>query len=209
MIAFLRGTLDSKKLASSPATAILDVGGVGYELMIPLSTYDALPRPGSVCRLFTSEIIREDSHVLCGFATEEEKELFTLLQSVSGVGPKTAIGALSGANASSIRAAIAGADAKALARLPGIGKRTAERICVELKGKINPIESATAAHSGRNADPGAATFAQAARDAVLALVQLGQSEEAASKAVREITSGSDAPADTAAIVRLALAGRRS
>ena len=195
MIAFLRGTLDEKRLVPAPPAAVLDVGGVGYELSVPLSTFDALPRVGAECRLEVSEIIREDAHLLFGFATAAEKSLFELLQSVSGVGPKTALSAVSGLPPAELRAAVASGDAKALARLPGVGKRTAERICVELRGKIDPLEAGAAA-----------PFAASARDAVLALVQLGQTEEAASRAVREIVSKSGAPAETSAIVRLALSG---
>lgn len=207
MIAFLRGTLDEKRLVPAPPAAVLDVGGVGYELSVPLSTFDALPRVGAECRLEVSEIIREDAHLLFGFATAAEKSLFELLQSVSGVGPKTALSAVSGLPPAELRAAVASGDAKALARLPGVGKRTAERICVELRGKIDPLEAAAASAAGKSGAPAAAApFAASARDAVLALVQLGQTEEAASRAVREIVSKPGAPAETSAIVRLALSG---
>jgi len=207
MIAFLRGTLDEKRLVPAPPAAVLDVGGVGYELSVPLSTFDALPRVGAECRLEVSEIIREDAHLLFGFATAAEKSLFELLQSVSGVGPKTALSAVSGLPPAELRAAVASGDAKALARLPGVGKRTAERICVELRGKIDPLEAAAASAAGKAGAPAAAApFAASARDAVLALVQLGQTEEAASRAVREIVSKPGAPAETSAIVRLALSG---
>ena len=207
MIAFLRGTLDEKRLVPAPPAAVLDVGGVGYELSVPLSTFDALPRVGAECRLEVSEIIREDAHLLFGFATAAEKSLFELLQSVSGVGPKTALSAVSGLPPAELRAAGASGDAKALARLPGVGKRTAERICVELRGKIDPLEAAAASAAGKVGAPAAAApLAASARDAVLALVQLGQTEEAASRAVREIVSKPGAPAETSAIVRLALSG---
>lgn len=207
MIAFLRGTLDEKRLVPAPPAAVLDIGGVGYELSVPLSTFDALPRVGAECRLEVSEIIREDAHLLFGFATAAEKSLFELLQSVSGVGPKTALAAVSGLPPAELRAAVASGDAKALARLPGVGKRTAERICVELRGKIDPLEAAAASAAGKAGAPAAAApLAASARDAVLALVQLGQTEEAASRAVREIVSKPGAPAETSAIVRLALSG---
>ena len=210
MIAFLRGTLDEKRLVPAPPAAVLDVGGVGYELSVPLSTFDALPRVGAECRLEVSEIIREDAHLLFGFATAAEKALFELLQSVSGIGPKIALSAISGLPPAELRAAVAANDVKTLARLPGIGKRTAERLCVELRGKIDPLEAAAAsaaAKAGGGAAAGeAAPLAASARDAVKALVQLGQGEEAAARAVREIVSKPGAPADTSAIVRLALSG---
>ena len=118
---------------------MIDVGGVGYEAFVPLSTFDALPRAGADCRLLVHDYVREDQHALFGFATEDERNLFRMLQDVSGVGPKTALSALSGMPVRLLKAALAEGDAKALAKLPGIGKRTAERICVELKGKIDPL----------------------------------------------------------------------
>ncbi len=202
MIAYLHGTLVEKRLAPSPAAAVIDVGGVGYEAFVPLSTFDALPRAGADCRLLVHDYVREDQHALFGFATEDERNLFRMLQDVSGVGPKTALSALSGMPVRLLKAALAEGDAKALAKLPGIGKRTAERICVELKGKIDPL-AAAAARAGEPED----ALPQAVRDAAAALVQLGRPEEEAVRAVREIAARPDAPTDTAAIVRLALAGR--
>lgn len=200
MIAFVRGTLFEKRL--SPPSAILEAGGVGYELFVPLSTYDALPREGEPCLLLAHDYVREDARLLYGFATAAERDLFLLLQGVSGVGPKTALGALSGAPARQIKAWIAAGDAKMIAKLPGLGKRTAERLCVELKGRIDPLEAA-AADTGADESP----LPQACRDAVLALVQLGQPEDVAVRRIREIAQRPGAPADTAALVRLALSAR--
>lgn len=202
MISFLRGTLVEKRLTPAPASAVLDVGGVGYETFIPLSTFDALPRVGAECRLLAHDYVREDQHVLFGFATEEERRLFRLLQDVSGVGPKTALGALSGMTARQLLAALSEGDAKSLAKLPGIGKRTAERICVELKGKIDPLEAAAASDA-----PAEGPLSQAYRDAALALVQLGRPQEEAVRIVREISERPDAPTETPEIVRAALAPR--
>ena len=203
MIAYLRGTLVEKRLTPAPACAVLDVGGVGYETFVPLSTFDALPRVGADFRLLVHDYVREDQHALFGFATEDERDLFRMLQDVSGIGPKTALAALSGMTVRQLRAALAEGDAKSLAKLPGIGKRTAERICVELKGKIDPL----AAAASRAGDAEDDSLPQALRDAAAALVQLGRPEEEAVRAVREIAARPDAPQDTAAIVRLALAGR--
>ena len=203
MIAFLSGSL-FEKTVGSPSTAILDVDGVGYEVFVPLSTFETLPRDGQPCRLLVHDYIREDQHVLFGFKTADERDLFRLLQDVSGIGPKTAISALSAMTVRALKTALVDGDAKTLAKIPGLGKRTAERLIVELKGKIDPLEAAAApAEAGGNASP----LSQAYRDAALALVQLGQTEEAAAKAVREIAARPDAPSDTAAVVRLALAGR--
>jgi len=203
MIAYLRGTLVEKRLTPSPACAVLDVGGVGYETFVPLSTFDALPRVGADFRLLVHDYVREDQHALFGFATEDERDLFRMLQDVSGVGPKTALAALSGMAVRQLKAALAEGDAKSLAKLPGIGKRTAERICVELKGKIDPLAAAASRAGGAEDD----ALPQALRDAAAALVQLGRPEEEAVRAVREIAARPDAPQDTASIVRLALAGR--
>ena len=148
MIAYLRGTLVEKRLTPSPACAVLDVGGVGYETFVPLSTFDALPRVGADFRLLIHDYVREDQHALFGFATEDERDLFRMLQDVSGIGPKTALAALSGMTMRQLKAALAEGDAKALAKIPGIGKRTAERICVELKGKIDPLAAAASRAGG-------------------------------------------------------------
>ena len=203
MIAYLRGTLVEKRLTPAPACAVLDVGGVGYETFVPLSTFDALPRVGADFRLLVHDYVREDQHALFGFATEDERDLFRMLQDVSGVGPKTALAALSGMAMRQLKAALAEGDAKALARLPGIGKRTAERICVELKGKIDPL----AAAASRAGDAGEASLPQVLRDAAAALVQLGRSEEDAARIVRDLAQRDDLPDDAAAVVRLALSGR--
>ena len=203
MIAYLRGTLVEKRLTPAPACAVLDVGGVGYETFVPLSTFDALPRVGADFRLLVHDYVREDQHALFGFATEDERDLFRMLQDVSGVGPKTALAALSGMAVRQLKAALAEGDAKALARLPGIGKRTAERICVELKGKIDPL----AAAASRAGDADEASLPQVLRDAAAALVQLGRSEEDAARIVRDLAQRDDLPDDAAAVVRLALSGR--
>ena len=190
MIAFLSGSL-FEKTVGSPSTAIVDVGGVGYEVFVPLSTFETLPRDGQPCRLLVHDYIREDQHVLFGFKTADERDLFRLLQDVSGIGPKTAISALSAMTVHALKTALVDGDAKTLAKIPGLGK-------------IDPLEAAAApAEAGGKASP----LSQAYRDAALALVQLGQTEEAAAKAVREIAARPDAPSDTAAVVRLALAGR--
>ncbi len=205
MITFLRGSLVEKRISPPPAAAVLDVGGVGYELFIPLSTYDALPREGAECRLLAHDYVREDAHLLFGFATAKERELFLLLQGVSGVGPKIALSVLSGAATSRLLAALADGDAKFMAKFPGIGKRTAERICLELKGKINPLEAAAADDTVAGAS--GATPNSVLRDATLALVQLGQSEEAAFKRVREVAARPDAPQDVSSLIRLALSAK--
>lgn len=173
MIAFLRGLLVEK----SPSRVVLDVGGVGYELSVSLTTYDSLPGTGSECTLLVYEKIAEDSYSLFGFSSAKERELFASLVSVSGVGPKIAIGALSGMTVNDLTASIAKGDVKRISSLHGIGKKTAERIVVELKDKIRPLEvlvceTADKARTG------------VVRDTVLALGSLGFSEDEASRLVR-------------------------
>lgn len=201
MIAFLSGTL-FEKTVGAPSTAILDVGGVGYEVFVPLSTFETLPRDGQPCRLLVHDYVREDQHVLFGFAAADERDLFLLLQGVSGIGPKTALSALSAMTVRALKTALVDGDAKTIAKIPGLGKRTAERLIVELKGKIDPLDAAAAPEEKKDSP-----LSQAYRDAALALVQLGQTEEAAAKAVREIAARPNPPTETPAIVRLALSGR--
>jgi len=193
MIEFIRGTVCEK----SPATVILETNGIGYEMIIPLSTFDALPREGGEVKLLAHEVIREDAHLLYGFATKAERDLFRLLQNVSGIGPKTAIGALSGMSVHELRSALAERDVKRLSKISGIGKKTAERIVVELSDKINPIEAFAAENKE---SPLGAIY----RDAVLALTQLGQSQDAVVKTVREIAKSPNPPKTTEEVIKLAL-----
>ncbi|MGI5868989.1 MAG: Holliday junction branch migration protein RuvA [Kiritimatiellia bacterium] len=195
MIAFLSGTLFEK----TPADVVIDVNGVGYEVLIPLSTYDALPPEGRPCRLLIHDHIREDTHLLFGFATTGERDIFRLLQNVSGIGPKTALGALGGMSVRELRTCIAERDAKRLAKLPGIGKKTAERIAVELHDKIDPLEAFAA--------PAESPLSEKFRDAVLALTALGHTQDAAVKTVRAIAQSPNPPQTTEEIVKLALTPR--
>lgn len=201
MIAFLRGILEEKQLSY----IVLDVGGVGYEVMIPLSTYDTLPSVGSEYRCLIFEHIREDAHLLFGFSTEAEREFFKLLLTVSGVGPKIAIGALGGMTISELRAAIVAKDSKRISKLPGIGKKMAERIVVELADKIDPLE--VFAVEPNNTTGANVAMTQACHDAVLGLVQLGFTQDAAAKTVRDIFEGSKQDLTTGEIITKALALR--
>lgn len=193
MIAFLNGTLVEK----TPAGVLLEVGGVGYELGIPLSTFQALPPVGRPCRLLVHEHLREDAHLLFGFATEAERKLFRLLQNVSGIGVKTALGALSGMDPRELKRAILARDIRQLSRIAGIGKKTAERIVVELVDKIDPLEALA-----EDGTPSAMTAAM--RDAVLALCALGHPQDVALARVRKAAAGAAAPPDTETLIRQAL-----
>jgi Holliday junction DNA helicase RuvA len=177
MITFLHGQL----VDALPTQVTVEVNGVGYEVLIPLSSFDRLPAPGGEVRLLTHLAVREDAHVLYGFMTGAERELFRLLiNTVSGIGPKLALNILSGMNPTAFRGAVANADVKALSQISGVGRKTAERIVVELKDKIGPASAWEAASAERalSADE------QKLNDATLALVALGFKQVEAHEAVR-------------------------
>jgi Holliday junction DNA helicase RuvA len=177
MITFLQGKL----VEALPTQVVVEVSGVGYEVLIPLSSFDKIPAPGQPVKLLTQLIVREDAHILYGFATAVERDLFRLLISnVSGIGPKTALNILSGMNAVVFRGAVANGDVKSLSQIPGVGKKTAERIVVELRDKIGAagaLEAASAKHSLSPDD-------QKTNDATLALMALGFKQVDAHDAVR-------------------------
>lgn len=178
MIAFLRGRLEEL----FPGRAVLDVGGVGYEVLIPMSTYEKLPPPpADNIKLLTYFQVREDAHVLYGFASQEERDLFALLLAhVSGVGPKLALAFLNGCSPARFREAVGASDAAALAAIKGVGKKTAERVIVELRDKVGVSEawprsagSAGSSHVGSG-------------DALLALMALGYKQAEALKALAAV-----------------------
>ena len=195
MIAYVSGTLAEK----TPARIVVEACGVGYEMSISLSTYDRLPATGSPAKVFAYHHVREDGETLFGFATEDEKEMFGKLTGVSGVGPKIALAILSGLTLSDLSLAIASGEAKRISAVKGVGKKTAEKICVELKDKVNAFEAMSSASGARSK-----AFL---RDAVLALAALGYGEENASKMVSQVVSGHPEAEDTETVIRLALAGR--
>ena len=199
MIAYVKGTLESK----SPAIAVVDCGGVGYECLIPLSTYDRLPATGGAVKLLTCHVVREDAQTLYGFATDDERKTFEMMTSVSGVGPKLALAVLSGLTAGELQLAIAEGNSKRLAAVKGIGKKTAERIVVELKDKVNPIE----ALANGKAAAGDAAKGAVLRDAMLALTALGFSEDTARQQVQRVLEADPSISDTETLIRRALAGK--
>jgi Holliday junction DNA helicase RuvA len=197
MITFLHGKL----VGALPTQAVVDVNGVGYEVLIPLSSFDKLPPAGQDVKLLTQLIVREDAHVLYGFASAPERDLFRMLiNNVSGIGPKTALNILSGMNAVAFRGAVANGDVKALAQISGVGKKTAERIIVELRDKIGAAgawEAASAARSLSASD-------QKLNDAVLALMALGFKQVDAHDTVRAAQAVLGPQASTEELVRAAL-----
>lgn len=132
MIGSLRGRLAAK----APPQLLLEVGGVGYELEAPMSTFYDLPAVGAEVRLLTHLVVREDAHVLYGFAREDERRLFRMLLKVSGVGPKIALAILSGSSVEAFAGCVAARDVATLTRIPGVGKKTAERLVVELRDRL-------------------------------------------------------------------------
>ncbi|MEI6713696.1 MAG: Holliday junction branch migration protein RuvA [Verrucomicrobiota bacterium] len=198
MITFLEGIL----VEAYPTYVVLNVHGVGYHILIPLSSYDRLPTIGSKFNILTHLQIREDAHVLFGFATPAERDLFRLLiNHVSGIGPKTALDVLSGTTVTSFKAAVVASDIKSLSQVKGIGKKTAERIILELKDKVG-IAAAWEAASENHA-PSARDHEM--NDAILALIALGYKQVDALKAVKAFTDshpGGEFPSD--ALVREAL-----
>ena len=184
MIALVRGTLAYKSIDH----VIIDVGGVGYRLTIPLSTFYSLPETGEVS-LFTHTHVREDALLLYGFLSMEEKELFIILIGISGVGPKLAVNILSHIPTGDLKRAIASGDVKRLSGLPGIGKKTAERLVLELKDKVGPIDQLPAA-SDATSDAGP-TAGALVNDVISALVNLGYKENMARKVLENMELAPD------------------
>ena len=194
MIAHVRGRIVEKE----PTRVVVEAAGVGYEILIPLSTYDRLPREGEEAKLLTHHCVREDDEALFGFATPDERALFALLTSVSGVGPKIAIAMLSGSSVGELALAIESGDSKRISAIKGVGRKTAEKICVDLRDKVSAF-----AMRGR----GGAAAQPVAADAVAALRALGFNEETSAKMVAEALARNPSAGGVEEIIRLALAGR--
>ncbi len=175
MIGRLRGTL----LAKQPPQVLVEAGGVGYEVDVPMSTLYTLPVLGAEVTLLTHMVVREDAQLLYGFGTERERATFRELLKISGVGPKVALAVLSGLSTDDLARAVAMQDTALLTRVPGIGKKTAERLLLELKGRL------------ADALPGAggAVAAGAGADVMAALVALGYNEREAAAAVKALPEG--------------------
>jgi Holliday junction DNA helicase RuvA len=173
MIGRLNGTLADK----NPPQVLVDCNGVGYEVDVPMSTFYNLPGIGERVSLLTHFVVREDAQVLFGFGSGSEREAFRQLIRISGVGPRTALAVLSGMSVADIAQAVTAQDAGRLVKVPGIGKKTAERLLLELKGKIG-------ANLGQSAAAGAASDAQG--DILQALVALGYSDKEAAASLKSL-----------------------
>ncbi len=174
MIYSLRGKLADK----TPTAIIVDVNGMAYEVNVPVSTFDAIGKIGEDVRVFTVLIVREDDMQLYGFATEDERKLFKLLTSVSGIGPKTALGLLSSAGVGEIYGFIATSNSQALMAMPGVGRKTAERVVLELRDKIQRVEMSVSGEALEGKE-------EIRSGAVEALVALGYSRLQCERAIRE------------------------
>jgi Holliday junction DNA helicase RuvA len=197
MITFLEGTLIEKQ----PGRAVLNVGGVGYEVLIPLSSFERLPPEGAACKVLTYHHVREDAQELFGFATEQERRLFLMLYSVNGVGPKTALGVLGGLSVREIKTAIAEGDVKRLSSVKGLGRKTAEKIIVDLKDKLTDGEVLEAVSGAEASSP----EEMRTRDAVLALISLGYKQADALKMIKDVLPKISAGVSVEDLVRRALA----
>jgi holliday junction DNA helicase RuvA len=173
------GRLVGRLVAKHPPQVTLDVGGVGYELDVPMSTFYNLPAAGDTATLYTHLVVREDAHTLYGFASLEERSVFRQLIRISGIGARTALALLSGLSVAELAQSVAMQDTARLTKVPGIGKKTAERLLLELKGKL------------AEALPGAGGAAPAgtAADILNALLALGYSEKEAAAAAKTLPPG--------------------
>ncbi len=179
MIAFLRGRLAE----SLPNQATVDVNGVGYHVLIPLSTYDKLPQQGAEVKLLTHYHVTDRDHTLYGFITSDERDLFRLLiDRVSGIGPKMGLAVLSGLPVAAFKDAVIREDVAALSRISGVGKKTAERIVLELKDKVGVVGAWQEAKATASDDP----TKTVQNDAILALIALGYKQAEAHKTVQQL-----------------------
>jgi len=195
MIGRLRGTL----LEKQPPQLLLDVGGVGYEISAPMTTFYELPETGNEIVLHTHLAVREDAHVLYGFLQEQDRWLFRALVKVSGVGPKLALAILSGMSADEFAGCVQGGDAASLTRVPGVGKKTAERLVVEMRDRLKDWQGVALVPEGTTLPGEPAT--DALKDAIGALVSLGYKPQEASRMVSAVDSDG-LPGEE--IIRLAL-----
>ena len=184
--------LKGKLIAADPHRATLEVSGIGYSLLIPLSTYSKLPDPGENVLLYTSLIVREDSHTLFAFLSAEERDLFRSSCSISGIGPKTALALVGHLDQDDLHTAIASGNVSLLSKVPGIGKKTAERLILEMRDKLVKGDSKkiSVPHG----------------DALNALINLGYNSLQAQKAIKKALAHFDSEPELGDLIRVALRG---
>ena len=198
MIDYVSGTLAEKKLT----LAVIDVQGLGYRLLIPTSTYEKLPPGGQAVKLFAYQHVREDALLLFGFATKAEREMFTVMLGVSGIGPKLALAALSAMSPAELRGYVLDGDSGFLTHIPGVGRKTAERLIIELRDRLAPME-----FDEMDAAPltgGSETRAAARADALAALETLGLSRASAEKSLRKVLRAHPGIQTADELIRMAL-----
>lgn len=192
MISFIRGTLVEK----TPARIVIERDGIGYEIFIPLSSYEAVGDVGSEVKLYTHFYVREDQHTLFGFSTAEEKKAFQMLISVSGIGPRLAMGILSGVSVEDLYEAISGEKVDILTAITGIGRKTAKRLIVELKSKVDEERLRVAVTTDRRA------CSTSIEEAIQALIALGFTRQLARQAVDKCLSELEADKDEIGVEEL-------
>ncbi len=200
MITYVSGKLAEKK----PTEAVIDVQGVGYQVLIPTSTYEALPAVGEKAMLHTHHHVREDAALLYGFAGKSERALFELMLAVSGIGPKLALAALSAMRPAELRNHVLNGDAAMLTGIPGVGRKTAERLIVELRDRLTTVDLA---EDGSSLTGGSEARAEARSDALAALESLGLPRATAEKNIRRVLREHPAVQSADELVRLALRER--
>lgn len=200
MITFIEGILEEK----NPTRVVVNVGGVGYEIFIPMCCYENLPAAGQRCRLLVHDHIREDQHSLFGFLTHDERAAFEMMMSVSGIGARLALSALSCLSVRDIKTAILNSDVKTLSSISGVGKKTAERMLVELRDRVGKeFEGIPAAESTSGAFYG---DNQTAADAALAMVSLGYKPADARRMIQAAMDKLGDAASVEELVRFTLRG---
>ena len=198
MIAHIKGIV----IETTPLLVVIEAAGLGYEVQIPITTAEKVPTVGKECSLYTHAVYREDSASLYGFATRVDRDFFRLLvEKVSGIGPKIGIAILSRMSVELLRGAIANSDIALLSKCPGIGKKTAERLVIELKDKVGlGVVARTTSMSGSSSNPSQGAY----QDAVSSLIILGYKPADADKFVRKASSQLPADASVEVLVKTAL-----
>lgn len=193
MIAFIQGEL----CEVGQDTIVVGCQGIGYEIQIPVSVAQALPDPGNIVKIYTYTYVREDALGLFGFLTKDDLNVFKLLITVNGIGPKAALAILSSMSADDLRFAILAEDVKAISKAPGIGPKTAKRMIIELKDKLN-LESMLEDHSELHADAATQSAAAASvrEEVIMALTALGYGNTEAVRAVRAVSEADDMDSET-------------
>ncbi|WP_068471438.1 Holliday junction branch migration protein RuvA [Candidatus Protochlamydia phocaeensis] len=198
MFAYLKGVLT----LSQPSQAVVEVNGVGYILFIPSRVYGELPPLGQAVQFYTSFVVREFSHALYGFLSCQERDIFEVLMNISGVGPKLALSLIGHLSFAELQSAVINQNVPTLCRVPGVGKKTAERLIVELKDKLPSLAALDPSEYAvdHQADPKAKHI----QDAMLALINLGYNQTTAQKAVKQSLKDLSEDSDLATLIRVAL-----